>query len=71
VLLDGVVDLATVGPVSLDPALEREFEERYFAWTPYLYDYPGGVDYAAEQAAIDAGAIRALGVRYVGARWTS
>ena len=52
-------------------ALEREFEERYFAWTPYLYDYPGGVDYAAEQAAIDAGAIRALGVRYVGARWTS
>jgi SAM-dependent methyltransferase len=49
--------------------LDTRFEERYFAWTAYLYRYLGGpATNALEQALIDAGAINALGFRYVGRR---
>ena len=49
--------------------LGRRFDERHFAWTPYLYRYLGSATGAGlEQALIDAGAIRALGFRYVGVR---
>ena len=54
---------------ALRTELGRRFEERYFAWTPYLYRFLGSATGAGlEQALIDAGAIRALGFRYVGAR---
>ena len=54
-------------------ALRRElaerFEEREFAWTPFLYRLLGGVaTEVLEQALIDAGAIRAVGFRYAGAK---
>ena len=49
--------------------LGRRFEERYFAWAPYLYRYLGSATAAGlEQALIDAGAIQPVGFRYVGAR---
>jgi SAM-dependent methyltransferase len=47
--------------------LDRRFEERYFAWTAYLYGYLGGpATRDLEQTLIDAGAINGLGFRYVG-----
>jgi SAM-dependent methyltransferase len=47
--------------------LAERFEEREFAWTAFLYRLLGGVaTEVLEQALIDAGAIRALGFRYVG-----
>jgi SAM-dependent methyltransferase len=49
--------------------LGRRFEERYFAWAPYLYRYLGSATAAGlEQALIEAGAIQPLGFRYVGVR---
>jgi SAM-dependent methyltransferase len=49
--------------------LDARFEERYFAWTAYLYRYLGGpATRELEQAVIDAGAINALGFRYAGRR---
>lgn len=47
--------------------LDRRFEERHFAWEPYLYRYLDGVaTEQLERGLIDAGAIQALGFRYVG-----
>jgi hypothetical protein len=47
--------------------LGRRFQERSFAWTPYLYRFLGSTTAATlEQALIAAGAINALGFRYVG-----
>jgi SAM-dependent methyltransferase len=52
--------------------LDRRFEERYFAWTAYLYGYLGGpATQVLEQALIDADAINALGFRYAGTRFGS
>jgi SAM-dependent methyltransferase len=49
--------------------LDQRFEERFFAWTPYLNRELGdAIDARAEQALIDAGAIQATGFRYVGER---
>jgi SAM-dependent methyltransferase len=49
--------------------LDRRFEERSFAWTPYLYRYLGSATGAGlEQALINAGAIQPIGFRYVGER---
>jgi SAM-dependent methyltransferase len=47
--------------------LDARFDERYFAWTAYLYRYLGGpATQELEQALIDAGAISPLGFRYAG-----
>jgi hypothetical protein len=47
--------------------LERRFEERAFAWTPFLHRLLGGVaTEVLEQALIDAGAIQPLGFRWAG-----
>jgi len=52
----------------LRSALDRRFRERFFGWRPYLYRYPEvHASREDEQAAIDAGAVNALGFRYVGA----
>jgi SAM-dependent methyltransferase len=49
--------------------LDDRFEQRYFAWTGYLYRYLGGpTTQELEQALIDAGGINALGFRYAGRR---
>lgn len=54
---------------SMRAALDERFEERAFAWEPYLYRELGTqVAEALERALIDAGAINAVGFRYVGAR---
>ena len=54
------VELRRVG----ERALERRYDERYFAWTPYIYRYLGSeASEALERTLIDAGAIRAVGVR--------
>jgi len=47
--------------------LDRHFTARFFAWTPYLHEYPGGVfSEPLERRLIEAGVIRPLGFRYVG-----
>ena len=47
--------------------LGRRFDERLFAWIPYLYpDLDEATSEADERAAIDAGVINATGFRYVG-----
>jgi SAM-dependent methyltransferase len=47
--------------------VDARFEERTFVRTPFLYRLLGGVaTEVLEQALIDAGAIQALGFRYVG-----
>lgn len=52
---------------ALRSGLDARFEERAFAWTPYLHRLVGGVaTEVLEQALIDAGAIQALGFRYAG-----
>jgi SAM-dependent methyltransferase len=57
---------------SLRAELDRRFEERAFAWTPFLYRQLGGVaTEVLEQALIDAGAIEALGFRYAGVARTA
>jgi SAM-dependent methyltransferase len=54
---------------SIRNELDKRFEERVFAWTPYLYGELGGViDARAERVLIEAGAIQATGFRYVGVR---
>ena len=54
---------------TLRTGFDRRFRERFFAWGPYLYRYPGvRATQAGEQARIDAGEINALAFRYVGAR---
>jgi hypothetical protein len=53
----------------LRAALDARYDERHFEWRPYLYRWLRGADTEArERSAIDAGAIRPLGFRYVGAR---
>lgn len=55
------------GYAAMRPALDKRFQERYFEWTPYLYRYNEvGADEAQERVLIEAGAIQALGFRYVG-----
>jgi SAM-dependent methyltransferase len=52
---------------ALRAGLARRFEELEFAWAPFLHRLVGGVaTEVLEQALIDAGAIRAVGFRYVG-----
>ena len=52
--------------------LDQRFEERVFAWTPYLNRELGdAIDARAERALIEAGAIQATGFRYVGERPTA
>ncbi len=52
---------------ALRAGLNRCFNELRFEWTPYLHRTLGGVaSEALEQTLIDAGAIRALGFRWVG-----
>ena len=47
--------------------LELRFQERFFAWVPYLYlELGDAAPRAVEQELIDAGAIQATGFRYVG-----
>jgi len=49
--------------------LDRRFTERFFAWTPYLHEYPGGITSEPhERRLIEAGAIRPVGFRYIGQR---
>ena len=55
------------GQVEMKAALDRRFREQLSTWVPYLWRFfEGAVSFADEQAAIDAGAIAALGFRYVG-----
>jgi SAM-dependent methyltransferase len=52
---------------ALRAAVDARFEEHAFAWTPFLHRKLGGVaTEVLEQALFDAGAIQALGFRYVG-----
>jgi SAM-dependent methyltransferase len=46
--------------------LDRRFTERFFAWTPYLHGELTAVAEEEERALIEAGAIEAMGFRYVG-----
>lgn len=55
------------GLATLREALAARFDEREFEWTPHLHRKLAGVATAVlEQALIDAGAMQALGFRYVG-----
>ena len=55
------------GFAALREALAARFDEREFEWAPHLHRTLAGVATAVlEQALIDAGAIQALGFRYVG-----
>ncbi len=57
------------GYAAMRDELDRRFTQRLFAWTPYLYgELAGAVSEPEERALIDAGAIRAIGFRYVGER---
>jgi SAM-dependent methyltransferase len=46
--------------------LDRHFSEQFFSWMPYLYSALANVDEEQERAAIESGAIQAMGFRYVG-----
>jgi SAM-dependent methyltransferase len=54
------------GYAAMRTELDRRFTERFFCWTPYLYGELAGVEEEEERALIDAGAIQAMGFRYVG-----
>ena len=55
------------GYEAMRAALDARFRECFFAWVPYLHHELAEVaPQAAEQALIEAGAIRATGFRYVG-----
>jgi SAM-dependent methyltransferase len=57
------------GSRALRRALERRFRTQLFVWTPYFFDFPGGiVREATERRLIERGLIRAIGFRYVGTR---
>lgn len=48
--------------------LDRRFNERFLAWVPYLYRYEEtDITPVEEQILIEAGRIRPIGFRYVGA----
>ena len=52
---------------ALREAIDERFDERAFAWTPFLHRLHGGAAAEVlEQALIDADAIRPLGFRYAG-----
>ena len=51
----------------LRAALDARYEQRYFAWRPYLYRWLGGpATFELEQLLVDSDLIRALGFRYAG-----
>src|SRR5205807_2149790 len=52
------------GYAAMRRELDRHFAERFFAWMPYLYGELTAVG-AEERALIEAGAIQAMGFRYV------
>jgi SAM-dependent methyltransferase len=54
------------GYAAMRKELDRHFTERFFAWMPYLYGELAGVEEQEERALFEAGAIRAMGFRYVG-----
>jgi SAM-dependent methyltransferase len=54
------------GYAAMRKELDRHFAERFFAWMPYLHGELTRVDEEEERALIDAGAIQAMGFRYVG-----
>ena len=55
------------GYEAMRPALDARFDERAFAWEPYLHRYLDGVvGEALERTLIEAGAIRATAYRYAG-----
>jgi SAM-dependent methyltransferase len=54
------------GYAAMRKEVNRHFAERFFAWMPYLYGELTGVDEEEERALIEAGAIQAMGFRYVG-----
>lgn len=49
-------------------ALDERFDRRSCAYGPYFFAELAGIAEGDEQASIDAGEIRATGIRYVGAR---
>jgi hypothetical protein len=51
--------------------LDRHFAERFFDWMPYLYGELTAVGAEEERALIEAGAIQAMGFRYVGEQQAS
>jgi hypothetical protein len=54
---------------TLRAAVDARYEERYFEWRPYFYLWlDGPASEALESALIDAGAIRPIGLRYIGSR---
>jgi SAM-dependent methyltransferase len=55
------------GYAAMRRELDRHFAELFFAWTPYLYGELTAVGEEEERALIEAGAIQAMGFRYVGA----
>jgi SAM-dependent methyltransferase len=54
------------GYAAMRKELDRRFTERFFLWTPYLHGELAGVEEQDERALIEAGAIQAMGFRYVG-----
>jgi SAM-dependent methyltransferase len=54
------------GYAAMREELDRHFTERFFAWMPYLYGELTNVEEVQERALIEAGAIQAMGFRYVG-----
>jgi SAM-dependent methyltransferase len=67
-LADWAADHAGLhGSEEMRAELDRRFKERYFAWTPYLYEELGdGPTEREERDLIEAGRIRAMGFNYVG-----
>jgi SAM-dependent methyltransferase len=59
------------GYAAMRTELDRHFAERFFAWMPYLYGELTEVDEEEERALIEAGAIQAMGFRYVGEQQAS
>ena len=54
------------GYAAMRDELDRRFTERFFTWMPYLYGELAAVEEEEERALIEAGAIQAMGFRYVG-----
>jgi SAM-dependent methyltransferase len=54
------------GYAAMRDELDRRFTERFFTWMPYLYGELAGVAEEEERALVEAGAIQAMGFRYVG-----
>jgi SAM-dependent methyltransferase len=67
-LTDWAADHAGLhGYADMRAELDRRFDERFFAWTPYLYGELGGREVEPEERAlIDSGTIQATGFYYVG-----